>query len=301
MDILFAENQPIIDLHLSLDGKTLTYNQGETMMFREPRGSAKEAGTGRCLRSLGDGRMVFIRDGALFITEDGNSAQAVQAKGDYVKKLDKVIINRLAVNASGNMVVCGMGGIKRPDVWGNREYCGLVDLTEKTFSVFDKETYGGEAVFHPSENIFALFALEIKNGALYLMDADGNMLGQFVGKDPAFSPNGQMIAYRKEGAILFAAQEGDGWKETELIGAPEDDLSLSNTNPPVWIDDTHLVYDANRTLYYYNINKNGAKKLAELPDFVVRRANTLAGPYHGGVLAVVRDGDREAVALITPE
>lgn len=297
MEKLFQEDTPIIDLFLCLDGQTLTYNRGQDVIARAPGAEPTNLGPGSSLRKLADGRFILCHDGALLTTDLAGKRTPVKAKGSLVKSLAKVYVQGCSPNAAGDSVACSIGGITRPNVWGMREYCSVVDLSASTVEVFDLETYGGQSSFSHADNLLILNCWEIKGGALYLLDLDGNILGNLIGFAPSLSPSGQMLAYRSESAIQVARFDGKEWISTDRFSQPEQGLH-ANYNPPVWFDDDVLAYDSSTVLYRFDLEKNNAKKILDLPDFSIRRTCTLVGSASRGLLAVQRENEGEALVAV---
>jgi hypothetical protein len=104
-----------------------------------------------------------------------------------------------------------------------------------------------------------------------------------------------MIAFRKEGSITIAKNEGDAFALADHKSQPDENTKGRNYNPPVWIDDQTIVYDAGETLYRFDLAKNNAKKIADVPGLQISRTPTMAGPFKGGVLVVVQKDDQYEV------
>ena len=299
VETLFNHDKRIVDLHLCRDGKTLTYNMDNQVFYRKIGSPEKNLGTGAGLRMLDNSRFVFSNAGVLSIVDIDGAVSIVKAKGDLVKNLLKASVRSPSPNKAGTKVAGGIGKITRPKTWGEREYCGIVDLEKSTFEILDFETFGGNPQYFPTsgKDIIFLCAMEIKGGQLHIIDLDSNESYQFIGMAPAISPLGDMIAYRKEGSITIVKTDGSQWKLTDRKSHPDDGMG-QNYNPPVWIDNKTIIYDSKDIIYRFDIEKNNAKKVAELPGLVVRRTNTIVGPYYDGIIAISKEQDTESAVLI---
>ena len=298
MEKLFEENQPIFDLHIGYDGKTLTYNLDGQMILRETMDQAQNLGTGDSLRQLSRTEYTFCEGGQLFLIQASGEKKPVKAKGNILKTLVKGIVENPEPNADGTKVACSIGGITKPNQWGERTYCGYVDLEDSTFEVFDLESYGGGSFFLPKGEVLVLNAMEIKGGSIYLINLDGEILGQFIGSAPACSPGGDKVAYRKEGAITVISNLGSKWELTDRSSQPEQGMG-PNYNAPVWLDDRRILYDSNEEIYLFELSKNNAKKLTDVPGLAIRRTSTMAGPYNNGVVLCINEGGKEGGAGVS--
>lgn len=299
MEPLFTESEPIIDLFISRDVAFLTYNLGEKLILRNFGGEAKTLGEGAHLRPAGKDRFTFCKDGGLYLCDVKGATTRVTGKGNLVKKLANVWVKDPNANSAGDKIACVMAGVTRPDVWGEREYCGVVDLSKSTFEIFDLETYGGEAYFCPVDDCLTLQAWEVKSGIIYFLDLSGEMRGQFVGHSLAYSPAGNQVAFRKENMINVAAFDGKAWELTGYSSQPEDGMG-PNHNAPVWIDDQTVLYDSQDQIYRFDLAKSNAKKVADLPGLSIRRNSTMVGPYKSSALAVINNNGQHEVVQVLP-
>ena len=295
METLFSQDRPILDLHLCADNKTLTYNLGDEMFLQEIGGNTHSMGPGKSLRRLSDSGFICCREDQLITLSNDQKPSPVKAKGNLLKTLSKGYVNRCHPNRDGSLVACAIGGITRPDVWGSREYCGVVDLKKSTFEVFDLEIFGGEISFAHTDDALLLNVLDVKGGSIYLMDLDGSILGQFIGMAPALSPSGKQLAFRSENMVSVALFDGSGWKLTDRFSQPESGLG-NNFNPPVWFDEQNLAYDSGDVIYRFDLSKNNAKTVEQIPGLVIRRQCTMVGgPGVGLLVLVATQGSESAI------
>lgn len=296
---LFEENKSVIDLQVCPDGKTLTYNLEQDIWLRETISQPQKLGTGNSLRQLNRTEYTFCEGGQLFIFQASGTKKLIKAKGKILKNLEKGIVQNPVPSPDGSKVACGLGGITKPNQWGARAYCGYIDLIDSKFEIFDLETYCGNSFFLPSSDVLVLNAMEIKGGAIYLINFDGAILGQFIGAAPACSPSGEKIAYRKEGAITVVANTGKNWELTDRSSQPEQGMG-GNYNAPVWLDDQRILYDSNEEIFLFELSKNNAKKVADAPGLAIRRKSTIAGPYNDGAILLLREEDKEVAYHLVP-
>jgi WD40-like Beta Propeller Repeat len=298
VETLFSEKEPINDLRLFADG-SIAYQCGAQIILRANPDRRTELGTGSSLGAVDRNDYVCIDRGELFRLDSEGSRKPVSAKGDLVKKLNQVTIEEPAPLPGTSLVACRLSGVKRPDIWGAREYCGVVDLDKSKFEILDLETFGGRIIASKAAGLFALAAWEVKAGSLYLFNTEGAIVGQFIGTAPAFSPNGKYVAFRREGLIQVAEAGNEDWELTDRFSQPEQGMGR-NYNAPVWLNDSTLLYDSNETIFRFDLDKNNAKTVCEVPGLQVRRTSTMTGPFRDGVLAVAATEDGEQLVHIQP-
>ncbi len=299
METLFTHKRKIRDLCLCPDNKTVTYSLENRMYSRKIGSKETDMGKGAGLRMLDGTNFIFAENGELIKVDIDGQKTVVKAKGSLVKTLAKTYVQSPSPNIDSAKVACTIGKVKRPVCWGEREYCGVVDLASSTFEILDIETFGGNCEFFPSKKheILLLCALEVKGGLIHIIDNKNNESHQFIGMAPSISPTCDMVAFRKEGSITIIKKQGTGWALTEMKSQPDQGMG-NNYNPPVWIDEETIVYDSGDEIYRFDPAKNNAKKITGIPGLAVRRTSTLVGPYYNGIIAIKNENGVDQAVLV---